>query len=154
MGVCEVKFFDRTNHLAASFRLIRKMKMAQQGSTIYFLSFSTTTKTTYDEVWYFQFNKIFLTKILMKIEITNMDLPITILDLDTNKYHCYICTTSFNNIFDLKLHTSLQHSEIFKFIHTCDKCGISFSKNSNLKRHLMKNNCKEKIYKCRKCLSN
>ena len=64
MGVCEVKFFDTTNHLAASFSLRRKMKMAQQGSTIYLLSFSITTKTTNDEIWYSQFTQIFLTKYL------------------------------------------------------------------------------------------
>ena len=83
-----------------------------------------------------------------------MDLPITILDLDTYKYQCYICTASFNNITELKLHTSLVHSEILKYKHICNKCGKYFSKNSNLKRHLMKNNCKKKIYKCNKCLSN
>ena len=83
-----------------------------------------------------------------------MAIPITIFDLDTNKYQCYICTAPFNNITDLKLHTSLEHSEILKYRNMCDKCGIYFSKNSNLKRHLMKNNCKKKIYKCNKCLSN
>ena len=83
-----------------------------------------------------------------------MDIPITILDLDTNKYQCYICTLLFNGIIDLKHHTFSEHPEISKYKFTCDKCEKDFSKNSNLKRHLMKSSCKIKMYKCNKCSSN
>ena len=81
-----------------------------------------------------------------------MDLPITILDLDTNLYECYICTLLFNDISDLKHHTSSEHPEILRYKHVCNKCGKVFPKNYNLQRH--SSNCKVKKYKCNKCSSN
>ena len=81
-----------------------------------------------------------------------MDLPITILDLDTNIYECYICTLSFNYISDLKQHTYSEHPEILRYKHVCNNCGKVFPKIHNLKQH--SSHCKVKKYKCNKCPSN
>ena len=81
-----------------------------------------------------------------------MDLPITILDLDTNIYECYICTLLFYNISDLKRHTYSEHPEILRYKHVCNNCGKFFPKIHNLKQH--SSHCKVEKYKCNKCSSN
>ena len=69
-----------------------------------------------------------------------MDIPITIKDLNTNQYQCYICTQTLDTIVDLKIHTLSKHPEIFNentinVAHKCKKCNKRFQYRKCLFRH-------------------